>query len=275
VAIACSTSIFSRSTLEEALRGIRDMGFRQIDLLVIDGWVHVHTTDLANNYKGTVTRVDQLLQQYGLTPIVLNAGISPLLHDRSPQANARREAETRALIRFMDHLQVSVATIQPRTPDPDRPRDEVLSDSAATMNDMIEMARGAGVTLALECHAGSIVESVDAVQEMLRLVPELTLAYDPTHFVMNGVALEETLPLLARTSQVHLRDAAPGKMQARLGEGVVDFDWILERLEERGYQGHYSIEYLEVEGVDLSGDVRRLYNRVAEHIDRWQGTHAP
>ena len=39
MAVLCSTSVFSRSSLEGALRGIRAAGFNQIDLLMIDGWV--------------------------------------------------------------------------------------------------------------------------------------------------------------------------------------------------------------------------------------------
>ena len=264
MAIACSTSVFSRSTLEEALKGVHRLGFRNIDLLLIDGWVHVNTTDLARDYEGTLARVDALLKQYALTPVAFNSGVSPLLHDRSKQGCAQREAQVKALIRLMNHYHVSVAAVQPRNPDPGRPRDQVLRDSASTMRDMVEMAVGTGITFALECHSGSIVETMAEVQEMMRLVPELRFAYDPTHFVMNGIALQDTLPLMEKSVQVHLRDAAPGAMQARFGQGAVDFDWILTQLQARDYQGHFSIEYLEQEGHDLSADVLGLRDKIAE-----------
>lgn len=266
MAIACSTSVYCRSSLEDALRGIRGMGFEMIDLLVIDGWVHVNTTDLVSDYEGTLARVDGLLQAYELRPIALNSGVSPLLHDRTAEGCAQREAEVEALIRFMDHLGVSVSSVQPRNPDPHRPRGEVFADSASTMRDMVEMAKGTDVTFALECHAGSFVETMDEVKEMMRLVPALSFAYDPTHFVMNGIALPDTLPLMERSAQVHLRDAAPGAMQARFGQGAVDFDWILTQLQSRGYQGHFSIEYLEREGEDLSTDVLGLRAKIAEYF---------
>ena len=65
MAIACSTSVFCRSTLEDALKGVQRLGFSEIDLLLIDGWVHVNTTDLVKDYDGTRARVDALLAQYG------------------------------------------------------------------------------------------------------------------------------------------------------------------------------------------------------------------
>lgn len=264
MAIACSTSVFSRSTLEEALKGVHRLGFSKIDLLLIDGWIHVNTTDLVHDYQGTLGRVDALLKQVALTPIAVNSGVSPLLHDRSKQGCAQREAEVKALIRFMNHYHVSVAAVQPRNPDRNRPRAEVFRDSADTMRDMIEMTAGTGVTFALECHSGSIVETMAEVQDMMRLVPELRFAYDPTHFVMNGIALPDTLPLMEKSVQVHLRDAAPGAMQTRFGQGAVDFDWILTQLQARGYQGHFSIEYLAQEDDDLSADVLGLRDKIAE-----------
>lgn len=264
MAVACSTAVFCQSTLEDALAGIHRLGFSQIDLLLIDGWVHVNPTDLVKDYEGTVAHVDALLARYNLTPVAFNSGVSPLLHDRSREGCARREAEVKALIRFMKHRHVSIAAVQPRNPDPNRPRDQVLRDSANTMHDMVEMAAGTGITFALECHSGSIVETMDEVREMMRLVPELRFAYDPTHFVMNGIALQDTLPLMEKSAQVHLRDASPGAMQSHFGQGAVDFDWILAQLRARDYRGHFTIEYLEQEGEDLSADVLGLRDKIAE-----------
>ena len=166
----------------------------------------------------------------------------------------------------MEHYDIPIAAVQPRNPDPNRPRDEVLRDSADTMRDMVDLAQGTGVTFAFECHARSIVETMDEVRALMALVPELGFAYDPTHFVMTGVPMEDTLPLLEKAIHVHLRDAAPGQMQARYGEGAVDFDWILRSLQERGYRGDFSIEYLETEGVDLGDDVKRLRTKIAEYF---------
>ena len=88
MAVACSTSVFCRSTLEEALQGVHELGFREVDLLLIDGWVHVDTTDLVKDYAGTLARVDRALKEYDLVPIAVNSGISPLLHDRSEEGCA-------------------------------------------------------------------------------------------------------------------------------------------------------------------------------------------
>jgi sugar phosphate isomerase/epimerase len=266
MAIACSTSVFCNSTIEAAFQGAHELGFKVIDLLTIDGWVHVNTTAMVNDFEAAVARVDDLLQQYDLKLLAVNCGISPLLHDRSDEACARRDAETRALIRFMQHYGVTIAAVQPRTPDRNRSYDSVLNDSAQTMRDMLSIAQGSGIRFAFECHVNSVVETMDQAQQLMRLVPDLDFVYDPTHFVMQGFAPAATLPLMEKAIHVHLRDAGPEKMQTAYGEGTVDFDWILTQLKERNYTGDFSIEYLERPEMDIRDDVIAVRDKIAEYF---------
>ncbi len=66
---------------------------------------------------------------------------------------------------------------------------------------------------------------------------------------------------------VHIRDASKGKLQAHFGEGTVDFDWMFSELKRRGYKGHFSIEYLESDGMDILEDVVKLKNKIAEYFE--------
>jgi len=54
---------------------------------------------------------------------------------------------------------------------------------------------------------------------------------------MQEIDVRDTAVLLDRTAHVHLRDAGPEQMQVPVGEGNVDFVWIVDALAERGYQG--------------------------------------
>jgi sugar phosphate isomerase/epimerase len=83
---------------------------------------------------------------------------------------------------------------------------------------------------------------------------------------MQGIDIRETGWLMDRARHVHLRDAAPGKIQAPFGEGTVDFDWVLGELEQRGYQGHFSIEYLENKDFDVIDSAQRLHETIARRF---------
>lgn len=265
--IACSTSVRCRSPLEKALADIRKAGFAQIDLLMIDGWVHVNTQDLADRYEETVAGVDALLDAYSLTPIAVNSGVSQQLHDRSESSNRRRREEIRGLLRFMADHGLSLAAIQPRQPDRSRPEADVFGDAAATVREQVAMGAGAGVTFALELHANSPFETLDQARRLLAEIPDLPLIYDPTHFVMSGVDLAETAWLMDHARHVHLRDAAPGAMQTPLDRGTIDFDWLLGTLRDSGYTGDFSIEYLETDQFEVLEDAQRLRDRIAAYFE--------
>ena len=62
--------------------------------------------------------------------------------------------------------------------------------------------------------------------------------------------------MLEYTTHVHLRNAVVGNFQAPMDEGILDFDWVLNALKTRGYNGHISIEYIDgSEGYDLKEQI--------------------
>jgi len=266
--IACSTSTRCNTPLEEGLGAIAAAGFKRVDILSIDGWAHVHTSELTTEagLTAAVRRAETLLGRHGLIPIATNSGVGPQLHDRSPDAIARRRAETEGLIRWMKALGIRTAAIQPRQPDPGRPWEDVLLDCAASLREQLEIAAGKDVTFALEFHVNSPFETMDQCRRFLALVPEMPLVYDPTHFVMQGVPLADTFEFMARAAHVHLRDAAAERMQTRFGEGTVDFDSLLGELKARGYKGDFSIEYLQTGDFEVLEEAKKLYRKIEAYF---------
>ncbi|RAP73664.1 sugar phosphate isomerase/epimerase family protein [Paenibacillus montanisoli] len=264
--IACSTSVRCGSSFEEALAAISAAGFRNVDILSIDGWVHVNTSALVteDGLEQEINRTKHLLHQYDLTPVATNSGVSPQLHDRSPESVEKRKAETLGLIRWMKALGIGLAAIQPRQPDRSRPWQAMQDDCIASLREQLAIAEQEGIAMALEFHVNSPFETMEQCLRLMEQLPELPLVYDPTHFVMQGVSLQETFVFLDRAAHVHLRDAAQDKMQVRLGEGGVDTSLVLEELKRRGYKGGFSIEYLETGEFDVMQDAVLLYDRIKE-----------
>lgn len=256
--IACSTTIGYKQDLPEALRGIRENGFTTVDLLAIDGWAHMNPRELSEQGEEGYDRIAELLAQYRLLPIGLNIGTRTNLHDRSAEAIKARKCEMMAMTSLMKVLLIPIAVLQPRARDTSRPYEDVLRDCAATWREMNEIAVRSGVGLALEMHVFSPFETLDQARALIDLVPDLKVVYDPSHLVMQGVPIRETEWLMDRSIHVHLRDAAYGHMQTRLGQGSVDFEWIFHALKRRHYRGPVSIEYLQDDYYDAFEDVRRL-----------------
>jgi sugar phosphate isomerase/epimerase len=222
----------------------------------------VHSQALADDFDVTTAEVDRLIAQYNVQPILLNTGVSPQLHVRDDATNAQRLREIDAVIRFMQHLNITTAAIQPRQPDRERPYNAVLSDCIATLTEQISAGQQAGVTFALELHVNSPFETLDQARQLLREMPDLPLVYDPSHFVMQGIDMRETEWLMDHARHVHVRDAAQDKMQVPLGTGAVDFNWLFAALKDRQYAGDFSIEYLETDSFDVLESAHRLYDRL-------------
>jgi len=264
MAIACSTSIRCGSSLDVALKTIHDLGFKQIDLLTIGAWAHVNPRNLADHYDQTAKPIDSLLEKYGLTMLASNTGTTMQLWDRSPQAVTDRKRELQALCRFLQERKVKVAAIQPLSKDTSRAWEQVITDCVQTLREQKAIGDQHGITFCLELHVHSPFETIEQAKQFMELMPEMPVVYDPTHFVMQGMDIRTTGWIMDRAKHVHIRDAAPGKIQERLGAGKVDFDWVFAALKDRGYTGHFSIEYLEDKQVDFSRDARHLADRVAQ-----------
>lgn len=108
----------------------------------------------------------------------------------------------------------------------------------------LETAAGVGLELAVEAHTGSIISDPASALSLVKSVPGLTLTLDLGHFIAQGHAQVETIPLIGYTSHVHARCASPGRLQAPLKANVIDFQDLVARLTARNYQGWYAIEYV-------------------------------
>ncbi len=267
MAIACSTTVACNSPLDKALETVHDLGFRYVDLLTVNDWAHINTRDLADNYASTRSRIDALLQQYQLTPITTNGSVSPKMHHRSPEINQRRRDETLALVKWLNSYDIDFATIQPPLYiGDDLPWDEVLENSVLSLRDQKQIGDEHGVRFALELHVHSPFETMEQARRLFSAMPELSIAYDPSHYITQGVDVRESEWLMEHAIHVHVRDAASDEGQAHFGQGVIDFDWVFETLKNRGYKGHFSIEYLEDEKMDVLEDAKRARDAVARYF---------
>lgn len=266
MAILCSTAVRSKSPLEEALREIAAVGLRQVDLLAFEGWAHVSPRLLAEEFERTYAQVRAGLEQHNVAVRALNAGVSVAAYDRSPAANAQRQRETEGLLRLARCLGAQVIAVQSGRPTPEHAWETISAASVASLREQSEAGKAAGIIVALELHIRSVFETLEQARWLFEALPDLAIAYDPSHFVMQGVDVRETAWLLERAQHVHLRDAARGQMQVPYGTGEVDFDWLFGALKERGYSGHIAIEYLENEEFDALDSALRLYEAASRHF---------
>jgi len=245
--LSCSTLVCALKDyprIGDALAEIAELGFKAVDVAAFEGWQNVDPSRLAAGDEAWAAELTDALARTGLKVSSFNCGLSKPLTDPDPDAFAQVEKELLALAHLAEHVGCPNLTVQPgRASDPHHFA-EAFEIAAGHLERLAWRLEGQEVTLSVEGHQGSLLESPEAgVVMMKRLWPAVGFTYDPSHFAMQGIPLPDTEPLLDYVRHVHVRNASPGQMQATMADGVVDFAWLVAALDRRGYGGAVAIEY--------------------------------
>jgi sugar phosphate isomerase/epimerase len=256
--IAGSTISYTRKNLAEALGGIASLGFKYVDLLMMENWAHINPSEIAEDPQKQAEQVGDLLNQYHLTAIGINGNVSRLLNSPVPAEIESNQKQATGLIRFAQMLSIPVVVLQPGRVSGEIGADAAMEASIRALGSMVSIAVEHGVTLTIEPHINSLAEKYDDALRFVNAVPGLKLAYDPSHFVMADYNLAASEVLLPHTAHVHLRNAVVGNFQAPMAEGILDFEWVLAALERNGYSDAIAIEYIDGRNTAIEPDILAL-----------------
>lgn len=112
---------------------------------------------------------------------------------------------------------------------------------------LLALAQERALTLAVEAHARTALERPDAAVRFCEALEGIALTLDPSHMWAGpnqGAPFDELYPFVRHT---HWRDSgfSWGEVQQSVGEGSVDFARVVAGLREAGYDGAYSVEYID------------------------------
>lgn len=106
-----------------------------------------------------------------------------------------------------------------------------------------------GIYLGMENHGGSLAGNVQAALQLCEAVGSnhFGILYEPCNLLHARVDYKAALQALKPwVVHIHVKDGrwAADKFQpTHLGEGEIDYPWIIEQLEGLGYRGDYALEY--------------------------------
>jgi hydroxypyruvate isomerase len=253
--LSCADSAFPKLSHDAALAVISDLAIGAVDICVFAGYEHTPPEAVIGDPKGAA---DAVLRRLERTPLVVAdvfAILRPTFEDLAvnhPDQEVRRESRShfQRVIDFAQRIDAPGLTIQPGMAfagvDPKRS----LGVAAAELRHRATIAGEAGLRLSIEPHYQSIVETPGKTLELLEQAPEVSLSLDYSHFVFQGISQDEVDALVPYSGHVHLRQAAPGVMQARAEEGSIDFQRVTEKLNAGGYRGYLALEYQHEEWLD-------------------------
>lgn len=225
--VACSTLCFATHPLEDALRTIREMHFSKADLIVRESGPHLKPSDLA----GDSGRMAQRLKAANLPIAAVHAEF-----ERNDSETTR--AQLRGVCRLARQLAVPVIST------PAAPGDAALDPEVARLREWVRIAESEGVILTLETNADTLTADPAMAAELCKRVPGLGLTLDPSHYVGRDAGAQDYEATFPFVKHVRLRDSGrkPGNFQVPVGQGDVEYGWIIAQLDRHRYDRALSVD---------------------------------
>jgi len=142
---ASASVLYGEEPLEVACREMSNLGIRHLDLWHVKGW--------CEHLAGGIDRVRRTLAEYGIKLEAISAYSTPL-EQLGDIVDAAKELGGTAVVTGSDKPDMSVA------------------EFAEKIAPVAERAARAGVKLAIENHGNAVIDSIESMVELVRLVPE-------------------------------------------------------------------------------------------------------
>lgn len=240
--LGVTTWSFPECTLDEVAGIAKTLGLDSIDV----GFFYRSSLDRSVLLSGPKTEAARV-RSLGLdvSNLYYLFGASPEERSVSSRAHAEENiGDFRTVAEFCELAGIRSVMLLPGVLHARQTPRDALEASADTLTKIVEIAREHGIVPTVEPHVHSAFESPAEAKQLLDMVPGLRVVLDYAHFVCLGYTQDEIEELVPYTGHAHLRQARPGALQAKLHEGTINFRRVLAKLNEVGYDGDLSIEYV-------------------------------
>lgn len=237
--IACHAWAYNNLPLEEAVGTIARLGFRSIDL---GTGPHLDVGRAAAYPEAEAGNILRLLEKFELTLTDLYLML-PYTNSPDPAQRDTQLALFERLIPFAVALGTPGITVSPGLVNKDGP-DHSLARAIPALLKMLQAAEDTDLRISFEPHMDSVAQKPEQARLLLEAVPGLSVTLDYAHFVCQGIVRREIGPLMEHVAHVHIRQAKRGILQTRHDDGALNLQQLLQDLQEAGYRGALTVEYM-------------------------------
>ena len=230
-----STIVFAPFSIDQALEGLAEAGYRNVEIGAVEGWFEHINPDTATDVE--ISWIKAKLEALGLTPVSLS-GHTQL------QTEAGKERFRKA-IDIADALGMQIVNTFTGDAETDEEREAYFENVA----DLCDYARKKGLKIGMETDSNMLPTAEAGLPILARINRPDVLGYnyDPGNVIYYTGADPMTDIAYAFPSMVHfhLKDKIGGKGVFNFpatGDGEIDLVGLLRLCEEAGYTGPISAE---------------------------------
>ncbi|HEX3624995.1 MAG TPA: TIM barrel protein [Verrucomicrobiae bacterium] len=247
--LSCADFSFPLLSHEAAVGIISLLGLRGVDIGLFAGRSHLRPEKELNRPEKNGAALRGRLKRDGLVA----SDIFLQVHDNfadfavnHPEAK-RRDFARRQFLKTLDYAAAAGSdhvSILPGVVFPSESRETSLSRAAEELAWRVEEATSMKLTVGIEPHVGSIVDSPARAMNLAGLVPGLGFTLDYAHFTRAGVPDADIEPLCARATHFHARCARKGRLQSSFKDNTIDFTRVVRALNRNRFNGWVALEYV-------------------------------
>jgi sugar phosphate isomerase/epimerase len=247
--LACGDHSFPLLEHEQVCDLVRLLGFEGLDVGLMGNRSHIRPEVIRKDIPGWAGRIEERVRGRGLE--IADVFLIPwtefeVMAPNHPDPDERRRAAElfRDVLDFAVRVKARGMTMLPGIAFEGEDREASFQRASAELGWRAAEARERGIRLSIEPHNGSIVEDPEDARRLAESTPQLEITLDHTHFISRGHPEEAVDPLFEHARHYHARCARTGRLQAPMKENTLDFERIVGRLEEVGYDGYLAVEYV-------------------------------
>jgi len=128
-----------------------------------------------------------------------------------------------------------------------------LDMSAKALDQLVPIASEHQLLLNIEPDVDSCARDPESAKSLCEQVDGLGLTLDYSHFVVQGIEIEQVDPLMPFARHLHIRQAIPGEIATDWNRGAIEYSAILRKFRSAGYSGLFCIEYLSLSATEEAG----------------------
>lgn len=272
--LSCADFSFPLLSHDAALKVIALLGLRGVDIGLFAGRSHLRPEKELNHPGKSGAALRRRLASDGLVA----ADIFLQVHENfehfavnHPDASRRKFAREQFL-KTLDYTAAAGSkhiSLLPGVIFKNEPRKKSLARAAEELSWRIEQATAAKLTVGVEPHVGSIIDTPERAMELAALVPGLGFTLDYAHFTRIGIPDSRIEPLTSRATHFHARCARKDRLQSGLKENAINFARVLKALNHHGFKGWIALEYVWIDWehcneVDVLSETVQLERHMAD-----------
>lgn len=246
--LSCGNDSFPALPHDVSVELVARLGFDGYDLSLAGDRSQVRPADVLSDIGRWAGMLEERVRGRGLefsdvfyVPDSSFEVMAPNHPDQGEREQGREQF--RAMLELVARLGSPGMTMLPGLDWPHESHEESLERAAQELGRRVVEARERGIRLSVEPHVASVCRTPHDIAQLCEMASGLELTLDYTHYVCQGFSEREIEPLLRYARHFHARGGDGARLQAPLKESTIDYERIIDRMAEIGYDGYIAVEY--------------------------------